>query len=234
MATNFVYEKVIRRLVVGILLAISAACERAPGAGRDASGGPSQRSSSQPPELPRWPPARPEGSGGLAPVPSCGSDLPLIAPGSFGALRPGQSLQQVAATCPRALALWDWGDEAAPLPLLVVQLGGAIVELTFEDTLASSRLVNLRISHPAARTAEGVGTGSTLGDLVRAYGRARFAEAECALYATFERAEGLSFRLRLPSPFECTDVTRLAESQRGVPSEARVETVVVRGRDRAF
>ena len=97
---------------------------------------------------------------------------------------------------------------------------------------ASSRVVNLRISHPRARTAEGVGPGSTLGDLVRAYGPARFDEAECVLYATFERAEGLSFRLWLPRPFECTDVTRLAESQRGVPSEARVQTVVVHGRDR--
>jgi hypothetical protein len=222
-----------RRLAVGILLGISAACERVPGAGRDASGVPSQRSSSRPAELPRWPPARREGSGALSAVPSCGNDLPLIAPGSFGALRPGQSLQQVAATCPRALALWDWGDEASPQPLLVVHLGGAIVELTFEDTLASSRVVNLRISHPGARTAEGVGPGSTLGDLMRAYGPARFAEAECVLYATFERAEGLFFRLRLPRPFECTDVTRLAESQRGVPSEARVQDVVVHGRDQA-
>jgi hypothetical protein len=217
-----------RRLVVGILLGISAACDRAPGAGPDASGSPSQRSSSRPAELPRWPDARQrEGSGALAAVPSCGSDLPLIAPGSFGALRPGQSLQEVAATCPRALALWDWGDEAIPQPLLVVHLGGAIVELTFEDTLASSSVVNLRISHPRARTAEGVGPGSTLGDLVRAYGPARFDEAECVLYATFGRAEGLSFWLWLPRPFECTDVTRLAESQRGVPSDARVQAVVV-------
>ena len=167
-----------RRLAVGILLAISAACERAPGAGRDPSGVPSQRSSSRPAELPRWPPARREGSGGLSPVPSCGNDMPWIAPGSFGALRPGQSLQQVAATCPQALALWDWGAEATPQPLLVVHLGGAIVQLTFDDTLASSRIVNVRISDPRARTAEGVGPGSTLGDLVRAYGPARFAEAE--------------------------------------------------------
>jgi hypothetical protein len=69
--------------------------------------------------------------------------------------------------------------------------------------------------------------------LVRAYGPPRFEEAECVLYATFARAEGLSFRLRLPRPFECIDVTRLAESQRGVPSEARVQTVVVYGRERA-
>jgi hypothetical protein len=235
-ATNFVYQKVIRRLGVGILLAISAACERAPGAGRDPSGLPSQRSSSRPAELPRWP-ADPNagvtGSGELTAVPSCGSDLPLIAPGSVGPLRPGQSLEQVAATCPRALALWDWGHEPIPEPMLVVHLGGAIVELTFEDTLASSRVVNVRISHPRARTAEGVGAGSTLGDLVRAYGPARFEEGECVLYATFERAEGLSFQLRLPRPFECTDVTRLAQSQRGVPSEARVQTVVVHGGDRA-
>jgi hypothetical protein len=234
-ATNFLYEKVIRRLVVGILLAISAACERAPGAGRDASGVPSQRSSSRPPELPRWP-ADPDAhkatdSGALAEVPSCGSQLPLIAPGSVGALRPGQSLQQVAAICPRALALWDWGDEAVLKPVLVVHLGGAIVELAFEDTLAASRVVNARVSHPRARTAEGVGPGSTLGDLVRAYGPARIDEAECVLYATFERAEGLSFRLWLPRRFECTDVTRLAETQRGVPSEARVHEVVVHGRD---
>ena len=158
--------------------------------------------------------------------------MPLIAPRSIGTLRPGQSLQQVAATCPRSLALWDWGDEGIPAPMLVVGLGGAIVELIFEDTLASSRVVSLRITHPRARTAEGVGPGSTLGDLVRTYGPARFEEAECVLYASFARAEGLSFRLRLPKPFDCIDVTRLGESQRGVPAEARVHAVVVYGRDR--
>src|SRR5918992_4555019 len=201
-----------RRLAVGILFAISPAWERPAGAGREASGLPSQRSSSRSVELPGWPADSPMSSGALEPVPSCGSDLPLIAPGSVGALRPGQSLQEVAATCPRALALWDWGAEGIPKPMLVVGLGSAIVELTLEDTLASSRVVNVRISHPRATTAEGVGPGSTLADLVRAYGPARFDEAECVLYATFGRADGLSFRLQLPRPFACTDVTRLAES----------------------
>jgi hypothetical protein len=159
--------------------------------------------------------------------------LPLIAPGSVGALRPGQSLREVAAICPQALALWDWGDEGIPEPMLVVVLGGAIVELTFEDTLAASRVVYVRVSDPRVRTAEGVGAGSMLGELVRAYGAPRFEEAECVLYATFARAVGLSFRLRLPKAFECIDVTRLAELQRGVPLEARVQTVVVHGRDLA-
>jgi hypothetical protein len=86
---------------------------------------------------------------------------------------------------------------------------------------------------PAREDGRGRRAGSTLGDLVRAYGPARFDAAECALYATFERAEGLSFRLMLPGPSECTELSRLAESQRGVPSDARVQEVVIRGRDRA-
>jgi hypothetical protein len=228
-----------QRPLIALLLTIPIACEGTRGASRDSTDPPTQTSLAQKAELPQWPADREAhqlggmDSAALVAAPSCGSDRALIAPGSIGVLRPGQSLAEVAARCPRALALWDWGDEAIPEPALVVRLGDAVVQLTLEDTLASSRVVDVRTSDPRARTAEGVGPGSSLGDLVRVYGPARFEEAECVLYVAFDRAEAMSFRLRLPRAFECTDVARLPDTQQSVPTEARVQAVIVYRLDRA-
>ena len=110
-------------------------------------------------------------------------------------------------------------------------MGGAIAELALQDTLASSAVTHvsvLPLGPVHARTAEGVGPGSTLADLARAYGEPRITVDQCRLYATFARTGGLMFELPLRNGLTCSDVERLAESRDRVPRETRVGSVVLR------
>jgi hypothetical protein len=168
-------------------------------------------------------------------VPTCGTGTPSVAADSVGALRPGATLAEVGATCARVLPVWDFGDEGDPAPALLVRLGRMVVQLDLADTLRQSKVTAIRIADGAARTPAGVGPGSSISELTRAYGPPQLAEAECVLYATFERAPGLSFRLDLPGQWDCAEVAQMGSARTAarLPPQTRVAQLIVYLRDPA-
>src|ERR1700716_3173801 len=91
-------------------------------------------------------------------VPSCGDDA-MVTPDSVGAFRLGQTLKDVGALCPGAVALWTLADEGVGLPWLVARIGRARFELGFDETLPGSTVTEIATRDSAARTAAGVGPG---------------------------------------------------------------------------
>ena len=162
-------------------------------------------------------------------VPTCGESA-VVGPDSAGPFVLGRPVSEIVELCPKARALWDWGDDAVPEPVLVVRLGTSRYELTFADTLADSPLTSISTSGTGARTAARVGPGTSLAELLEAYGEPVLFERECALFARFASAPGLAFRLEAPGrALECGDIPPVVEANdpTQLPSSTRVRTIVV-------
>jgi hypothetical protein len=165
------------------------------------------------------------------PAPTCTAQTPTLTPDSLGPLRPGQTLHDVEHACPHLYYAWDWGYEAIPEPVAVVRLGDVQVMLAFHDTTSSSTAYRISTASQLARTTEGLGPGSQLSELIQAWGEPRFGVGECVLYAWFPSQEGLSFRLQLPGPWDCTDLFAMEDTGdwSRVPTDARVRYVLLVG-----
>ena len=160
-------------------------------------------------------------------VPSCGVVAIPFTVDSVGPLHPGQTLGQVSARCPHGLAMWDWGDEGIRSPVLIVQFGTMTVRIALEDTLSTSHVTSLLSVDSTARTREGVGPGSTVAALERAYGALKYVEGECAVFATLPRTPGISFRLDLLKNFKCGSLEGDGDSHWRAPAGARVREMFV-------
>ncbi len=162
-------------------------------------------------------------------LPPCQS-APTVTADSIGPLAPGRTAAEVLVRCPGSRLLWDWGDEGTPEPAMLVRLGGGVVDVVFEDTLAESRSYRLLTTDSVFRTAEGIGPGSHFGELLRAYGPPdTLADAECVLFAAYTRMPGLTWRLHLGNNVDCQEVARIADTRDAgrVPRSALIEGVLL-------
>ncbi|HEX2780538.1 MAG TPA: hypothetical protein VHM30_13620 [Gemmatimonadaceae bacterium] len=202
------------------LLALVAACATRERAADTGAAKPSPYVS----EIPPWPSdtsAMATSHGGAfsaalrAKVPSCGATTPVVAPDAVGPLYPGQPLPLVLGACPERLLIWDW-DDGAYLPAIAVRLGEALVVadlagITADDVV--SRVVVL----DGARTAEGIGPGSSLADLQHAYGTPIWRRNQCSVGVSFESRPGLLARIALPEEgsdaWTCDEIRRLARGE---------------------
>ena len=163
-------------------------------------------------------------------TPKCSQTPPVITKDSIGALRPSLTLTEVSAICPTAAALWDWGDEGIPEPALFVRLGESLIELTLEDTLPRSRVTQVRTQDSTLRTSAGLGVGSQLLELAKVLGTPHLEEGECVLYANFDLAVGLSFRLDMPNAHDlCERIPGIARRNEWskLPQGTRISEVVL-------
>lgn len=162
------------------------------------------------------------------PIPSCGEPA-IIAGDSVGPLHVGRELSTVTELCPRAVALWELGDEAIPAPVLIVRFGLTRFELAFADTLSKSALTSIIARDTSARTREGIGPGSLFTDLTAAYGKPTLEEGECVLNVIFASHPGLSFRLDTAKQLSCEDIPDIATRNdvSRLPTITRVEAVTV-------
>src|SRR5688572_15499339 len=88
-------------------------------------------------------------------VPQCRPAAPVITADSLGPLHPHQLLAALERACPRLKYTWEWGDEGIPTPVTLVRLGGALVEVEFNDTVPNALAMRLRLLSAGAETTEG-------------------------------------------------------------------------------
>ena len=132
-----------------------------------------------------------------AKIPSCGDATPVVARDSIGPLYPGQPLPILLGVCGGALRFWQW-DDGSYLPAIAVKLGDAVVVAELGGMTADD-VVSRVIAVSGARTAEGIGPGSSLAELQRAYGAPTWRRNQCTVDAAFDSRPGLVARIAVAS-----------------------------------
>ena len=163
-------------------------------------------------------------AGPAAGVPACGSGVPRITADSIGPFRPGMSVSELARRCPGLLYGWVMISDGYPVPTVAARVGGATVTAFASDSSSNAIVNRVEISGPGPRTAEGMGVGSTLGQLQSAYGAPQASESDCILMVWFDTRPGLNFHLEYP-PREKRGCGALSEPP--LPAGLRVASVVI-------
>ena len=152
-------------------------------------------------------PARLRGS-----VPSCGATVPVVAPDSVGPFYPGQPLANLFGACTHLLQLWHWED-GKYLPALALKMGGALFIIDASGVIPEAVVTRIT-AIDVARTAEGIGRGSPLADVQRAYGVPTWRRDQCAVDAVFASRPGLVIHVVVatggPGAYTCEDLRRFA------------------------
>lgn len=186
-----------------------------------------------------WPADSDSGAGAARPVsdraaatavPQCRREAPRITPDSIGPFRLDASLADLQRECPHLTYGWVSDPDGFAVPTVAARLGEAAVTALFTDTLpnATVREVSLEDSGPGGprgpRTVEGLGVGSTLRELQRAYGAPGAAEPGCVLRIWFPSLPGVAFRMAFPT-HEQRECGSLSEGP--LPPDLRVASVIL-------
>ena len=157
-------------------------------------------------------------------APPCRQATPRITPDSIGPFRLEESLAELQRACPRLLYAWESDPDGFAVPAVVARLGGVPITALLTDTLPAATVRQVDLEHEGPRTAEGLGVGSTLGDLERAYGAPGASEPGCVLRVWFTSRPGLAFRMRFPPRVrrECGGL-----SEEPLPPDLRVAAVIL-------
>lgn len=163
-------------------------------------------------------------AGRAAGVPSCGSGVPRITADSIGPFRPGTTVSELARRCPGLLYGWVMISDGFPVPTVAARVGGARVTGFASDSSSDAIVNRIELVGAGPRTAEGLGVGSTLGQLQSVYGAPQASESDCVLMVWFDTRPGLNFRLEYPprAPRDCG-----ALSEPPLPPDLRVASVVI-------
>ncbi|HJS42183.1 MAG TPA: hypothetical protein VJ755_01815 [Gemmatimonadales bacterium] len=158
------------------------------------------------------------------PPPQCRRDPPRITSDSIGPFRLDASLSDLQRECPGLAFSWTNDPDGYPVPAVAARLGGATVTAWFTDTLAGATVREVRVERGGLKTAEGLGVGSTLRDLQRAYGAAGASEPDCVLRVWFAALPGVAFRMAF-SQREQRECGGLSEEP--LPPDLRVASVIL-------
>lgn len=218
--------RALRRAAIAVALLVATACSGAkrdkPAAAADttdSAGVGTPEPSPYVSDIPPWPEdtaaAAVERDGRIpaelaANVPSCGSETPVVAADSVGRLFPGMPLATLFGQCKELLALWHRSN-GEYVPALAVKLGNALLLLDASGTMADAVVVRIT-ALSGARTAEGIGPGSPLADVRRAYGVPNWRRDQCAVDALFDSRPGLVVHTTFPDngsdAYTCEDIHR--------------------------
>jgi hypothetical protein len=162
--------------------------------------------------------------GHVGAVPTCERGTPPITRDSIGPFRLHQTIAQLRARCPRLLFGWVMISDGYAVPSVAAKLGGATVTALVDDTLPSSITTKVELQSPGPTTAQGLGVGSTLGQLQAAYGEPGASESDCILRVWFDPLPGIAFHLVYPpsAPRDCG-----ALSEMPMPPDLKVASVIL-------
>lgn len=132
----------------------------------------------------------------LARIPSCSAETPPVTTEGIGPIFPGQSLNDLLAACPASYTAWHW-DDGRYGPAIAVRLGRALV-VADVDGVSEGNMVTRVVAFDNAKTAEGIGPGSPLAAVYRAYGTPTWQRSQCSVDARFESTPKLIIRIALP------------------------------------
>ena len=222
---NIMAGGAVRCVALGVLLLAAGACSSAK---RDESGAAADSSAPQATtpapspyvaDIPAWPADTAafgvDRDGRLrselaAKVQSCGNETPVVAQDSVGPLFPGMPLANLFGRCPHPLQLWH-RDNGQYIPALAVKLGNALLLMDASGTMADAVIVRIT-AVSGAHTSEGIGPGSSLADVQRAYGAPTWRRDQCAVDAIFDSRPGLVVHTTFPDngsdAYTCEDIRR--------------------------
>lgn len=217
--------RTVRGAALGVALLAAGACS---GTKRDGAGAPSDTAapaaatpapSPYVADIPPWPAdttaSAVDRDGRLraelaAKVPSCGSETPVVAQDSVGALFPGMPLANLFGRCQHPLQLWH-RDNGQYIPALAVKLGNALLLMDASGTMADAVIIRIT-AVSGARTSEGVGPGTPLAEVQRAYGAPTWRRDQCGVDAIFDSRPGLVVHTTFPDngsdAYTCEDIRR--------------------------
>jgi hypothetical protein len=145
-------------------------------------------------------------------LPSCGAATPVVTGDSVGPLYPGQPLANLFGACPHLSQIWHH-DDGKYVPAVAVKLGDAVLLLDVSGVMADA-VVTRVTALDGARTAEGIGAGSPLTDVARAYGVPTWRRDQCGVSAAFASRPGLVVHIAVPESasdaYTCEDIRRFA------------------------
>jgi hypothetical protein len=168
---------------------------------------------------------RPGGANG-APEPRSPGATPgantaaVIERDGIGPVRLGMTVEEARAIAGARDTIW-MDDEGMESRDLVVPVDGA--ELL--ALVLGGRIERIHLREEGPRTPEGLGIGSTAGELHAAYGPACAGEGHGRLVLWFPNAPGISFQVEVP---EGEDAYRLSQDPGAIPDGVRVTELWVR------
>ena len=218
--------KAARAVVIGLVVLADAGCGR----GADEAAADSARRAAaarrQPPPAPAPPPPKtapvptwPQDTQRVAigpawrardarNVPSCGGTTPTIDADGVGIFYPGQPLPNVFGECGAARLHWRY-DDGFYVPAVMARLGRAVIVATTTGIDDNASLSRIEV-HSSAKTADGIGPGSSLAELQRVFGTPTWKREQCGVSATFDSHPGLLVHIQLPEntreTWTCADI----------------------------
>jgi hypothetical protein len=143
----------------------------------------------------------------------CTDATPVVTADSIGPIYPGQSFANLLRACERALPVFHF-DDGRYGPAVAVLLGKALV-IADLDGVAEESVVTRVAAFDRAKTAEGIGPGSPLANVRRAYGAPTWRRFQCSVDALFDTKPGLVARITLPEEgsdaITCNEMRRFAQ-----------------------
>ena len=162
----------------------------------------------------------------VAKIPTCQPATPVVTGDSIGPLRAGLTRADVETTCPKLHYGWYYSDDQLWIPAANVRLGSATFLLEFDGTAPTARVTRVAAIDPGARTADGLGAGSTLAEARRILGVPTLVPAKCAVFARWASRPGLIARIVLTDEtgWECSSMRQVAERNllARVPADSRI------------
>jgi hypothetical protein len=96
-------------------------------------------------------------------------------------------------------------EEGIAEPAVAVRLGKVLAFAMLEDTSGiKARIYRIMTADTSAKTADGLGPGSFVQQMIAHWGTPKLGSAECALYASWPAHSHVSWIVQFPRAWDCS------------------------------